>query len=85
MHQKPKALELADKLDHQVYRGSYDWERVEPMMMKAAAELRRLHTENDQLQKALRHVIRTYIIDDQNWNPEAKTEILIKCVMERVK
>jgi hypothetical protein len=43
MSDKPKALVLAEKLEHQVHRGSYDWERVEPMMLKAAAELRRLH------------------------------------------
>ena len=43
--QQPKALQLAEKLRHQVYRGSYDWERVEPLMLKAASELRRLHAE----------------------------------------
>jgi hypothetical protein len=36
-----EALKLAEALEHQVYRGSYDWERVEPIMLKAAAELRR--------------------------------------------
>jgi hypothetical protein len=45
----PKALVLADKLEHQVYHGSYDWERVEPMMLQAAAELRRLHEEAEEL------------------------------------
>jgi hypothetical protein len=49
MSDKPKALVLAEKLEHQVHRGSYDWERVEPMMLKAAAELRRLHSDNEQL------------------------------------
>ena len=34
---------LADSLEHQVFRGSYNWGRVEPMMLKAAKELRRLH------------------------------------------
>jgi hypothetical protein len=51
----PRALALADALEHQVYRGSYDWERVDPMMLKAAAELRSLHKANDELLGTLKH------------------------------
>jgi hypothetical protein len=51
---QPKALVLAEKLEHQVRRGSYDWERVEPMMLKAAAELRRLQAEVEMQFQALK-------------------------------
>ena len=57
MKKQPKALLLADALEHQVYRGSYDWERVEPMMLESAVELRRLHAENAELLAALKLTI----------------------------
>lgn len=41
---------LAMELEYQVYYGSYDWERVEPMMLKAAAELRRLAAVEQELE-----------------------------------
>lgn len=53
MSAQPEALRLAEKLERQVHKGSYDRERVEPMMRKAAAELRRLYAENDALRAAL--------------------------------
>ena len=38
-----EAQRLADLLEYQVNYGSYDWERVEPLLLEAAAELRRLN------------------------------------------
>ena len=41
--------------------------------------------ENEQLQKALRYVVRTYMVADDAWDAEAETEKRIKYVMERIK
>lgn len=49
MSKQPKALTIADQLNYQVEYGSYDWERAETMMTKAADELIRLHNENKRL------------------------------------
>jgi hypothetical protein len=43
----------------------------------AAAELRRLHTENEALRSALRQHIRTYQVDDQHWAPEEEADRLL--------
>jgi len=56
---QPEALELAEALRHQVNYGSYDWERVEPMMLKAADKLSRLHTLNAQMMEALTRMCRS--------------------------
>ena len=49
----PKIALLATKIAYQLYYqveyGSYDWDRVEPLMTKAAAELLRLHAEVERL------------------------------------
>jgi hypothetical protein len=42
----------------------------------AAAELRRLHAENEQLKAALRRVIRTYMVADDAWDHDAELERL---------
>ena len=49
----PLALTLADKLEHQVGFGSYNWEKAETMMLEAAIELRRLYAENEALRAAI--------------------------------
>ena len=46
-----KPEQLADKLEHQIYLGSYDWTRVDKLMLDAARKLRRLAAENKALSK----------------------------------
>jgi len=38
--------QLADKLEHQIYLGSYDWTRADKLMLDAARKLRRLAAKN---------------------------------------
>lgn len=69
--EQPTALRLAEELDRVCENGA-DPE----LIYEAAAELRRLHVENEALQKALRLVIRTYRVADEVWDPDAETERL---------
>jgi hypothetical protein len=69
MTDQPLALLLADELENP----SYGW-IITPK--QCAAELRRLHDENEALQKALRRVIRTYMVADDAWDHDAELERL---------
>jgi hypothetical protein len=75
----PKALALADMIEEDPmttwgYReASHD----------AAAELRRLHAENEALRAALRQHIRTYQVDDQHWAPEEEADRLLAMALAR--
>ena len=42
-------------------------------------------TENERLSKALRDVVRTYMVADESYDPEAQTDKCIAIVMERLK
>lgn len=75
MKEQPEALRLADALDSAPYSSH--------CTNTAAAELRRLHAENEALQKALRRVIRTYRVDDYAWDPDAETERLYQREMKK--
>lgn len=76
---RDEALRLADALDRSASQADHDDNVIDVarwFVEDAAAELRRLHAENEALQKALRRVIRPYRVDDQAWDPDAETERL---------
>ena len=75
---QPEALRLAEALDELDAQFSHPG-----LCGDAAAELRRLHAENEALQKALRRVIRIYRVDDQTWNPEAEVERIYQMEMKK--
>lgn len=72
---QPKAMRIADQLED---AGIPAWVADE-----AATELRRLHAENEALQKALRRVIRTYRVADEVWDPDAETERLYQLEIQK--
>lgn len=55
---QPDALRLADKLQHQVEFGSYNWSNAETLMLDATDELRRLHAENADFRAVCDHLTR---------------------------
>ena len=61
---QPKAIQLADKLEYQVIYGSYNWDYVEPLMLKAAKELRRLHIQRDELLDFITSYLENYHSED---------------------
>ena len=86
MNKQPNALRVADGLEsngegctchaYSAYECACDASWPVFYIKDAATELRRLHDENEALQKALRRVIRTYRVDDQAWDQDAETERL---------
>jgi hypothetical protein len=76
MTDKPKALQLAEVLDNTHHL-------VVPHTACAAAELRRLHVENETLRASLRRVIRTYMVSDYALDPNAELERLYQREIKR--
>lgn len=72
----PLALKLADWLDAHANG---------PMAVQhqAAAELRGLHAENEQLKAVLRRVIRTYMVADDAWDHDAELERIYQREMKK--
>lgn len=71
----PLALKLADEL-----LAMFGFTEIDE---RCATELRRLHAENEALQKALRRVIRTYMVADDVWDPDAELERLYQREMNK--
>jgi nucleoside-triphosphatase THEP1 len=77
----PKALLLADALERIVIIDEVGSNN--PMAKDAAAELRRLHAENEQLKAVLRRVIRTYMVADDAWDHDAELERIYQREMKK--
>jgi hypothetical protein len=70
----PRALVLADELERHL--GEFE------TATRAAAELRRLHAENDKLRESLRWHILVYRVGDEAWDQSAEVDRIMALEMK---